>query len=154
MLDSGNTADAMTELFGDPISPLHVYTRTDAIADGSLIEVPADLSRNAGIAVPVVVTATAWENCVRWDDTDADRTGNHLQDQTGRLWDVLWMGWLAARRARPTDSTPVPFEVSRIARDAEPGPDGVEPTLAKLLIALSQDPDGTPYVTIMDPLDD
>ncbi|MFG1857441.1 DUF6573 family protein [Actinomadura geliboluensis] len=140
----------MTELFG---APLHINTRAQAIADGALKEVPEELSRNAGIAVPVVLTATVWENCVRWDDDDAKRTGVHFQDETGRMWDVLWMGWLAARHARPTDSTPVPFGVHRIARDAEPGPDGAEPTHVRLLIALSQDPDGTPYVTIMDPID-
>ncbi|MGP4027342.1 DUF6573 family protein [Actinomadura sp. 3N407] len=142
--------DAMTDLFGTTID---VYTRAQAIADGTLVEVPADMSRQAGSRAPVALTSAAWQNCVRWDDADAERTGAY-QDQNGRLWDVLWMGWLAARRARPTDSTPIPFKLYRIARDAEPGPDGVEPTLVYLFIALGADFDGSACVTIMEPGED
>lgn len=61
---------------------IFVYTRAEAIADGVLIDV-SQLAREAGFRVPVAMTATAWEACVRVPET---ATG---QDETGRLWDVL-----------------------------------------------------------------
>ncbi|MBO2464987.1 DUF6573 family protein [Actinomadura violacea] len=145
--DLGTDRVDITDVFGDPID---LYTRADAIADGTLFEVPEDIRRHAGIAVPTALTRAAWEGCVAWTAEDAARTGA-IQDQDGRLVDVVWMGMQAARRARPTDDTPIPFTVCRVARDAVPGEDGVEPTEVRLWIVLGADQDGAPCVTIMQP---
>src|SRR5262245_40314299 len=67
------------------------YTRADAIRDGMLIDVSA-AGREAGIRWPVALTRAAWERCVRVPE------GVECQSEAGRLWDVLWMLSLAARR--------------------------------------------------------
>lgn len=136
--------DSITEVFGEPMA---VYTRADAIRDGSQIEVPAGVCREVGIGVPTALTSAVWEDCVAWTDTDAERTGA-IQDQDGRLFDVVYMAWRAVHRARPVDSTPVPFVVCRVARDTLPGVDGAEPTEVRLWIVLGADYDGSPCVTI------
>jgi uncharacterized protein DUF6573 len=141
----------------DPANPeleiIDLRTRADAIRDGSQVEIPADIARDAGIGVPVSLTRSVWDDCVAWDDADAERTGAY-QDETGRLWDVVWMGMNAARRARPTDATPIPFQVYRVSRTAVPGPDGVEPEPVYLLIVLGVDFDCSPCITIMQPDED
>lgn len=68
----------------DDADLIHCYTRADAISDGLLIDVSLT-AREAGIRVPVAMTAAVWMKCV------AVPTGVHLQDEPGRLWDVLWM---------------------------------------------------------------
>lgn len=77
---------AMTDFFGPPI---HVYTRTQAIADGVLHDV-SDLAVEAGFNIPVAMTAAAYADLVEWTDADDKRKPEFTgQDPTGRLWDVL-----------------------------------------------------------------
>ncbi|WP_242892540.1 DUF6573 family protein [Actinomadura litoris] len=101
------------------------------MSDEDLIEVPDNASRDAGFIAPVLITRTVWDDCVAWDDTDHERTGV-IQDEDGRLWDVLHMAANAVRTmpARHGDSwEEALFQVWRVARDAEPGEDGdIEPT--------------------------
>ncbi len=72
------------------------YTRADALQDGDLIAVPGELSRQAGISVPVALTRAAWNQYIE---------PSYLpempdQDLTGRLWDLLWMLRMSANRSR------------------------------------------------------
>ncbi|MFD7408761.1 DUF6573 family protein [Streptomyces sp. NPDC059866] len=91
-------ADALTELFGESVDVIHAYSRAQALADGALVEVPAQLEREAGFRVPVALTAAAWEDCVAWG---GDGSGWQVpQEETGRLWDVLNMTRFAVRRSR------------------------------------------------------
>ena len=78
-------------IFGKVIS---VYTRAQALADGVLIDA-GSMTREAGFRWPVAITAGAWADCVAWDDADSERQTH--QDQSGRLWDVLFMAAYAAR---------------------------------------------------------
>ncbi|WP_330481339.1 hypothetical protein OH782_41275 (plasmid) [Streptomyces sp. NBC_01544] len=105
-------AESLTEIFGEPID---VYTRAMAIEDGSLIEVPADVTQEAGLTIPVALTASAWADNVAWSDEDTDR--QTVQDETGRLWDVLWMTGIALRRRRNPAILRFPVELHRIPRD-------------------------------------
>src|SRR3954469_7118260 len=70
---------------------IHRYTRADALRDGVLIDVSAT-AREAGFRWPVALTRAAWERCV------AVPPGVACQDEAGRLWDVLFLLALAARR--------------------------------------------------------
>jgi hypothetical protein len=72
---------------------VHGYSRAQAIEDGVLIDVTAT-AREAGIRYPVALTAAAWERCV------AVPPGVACQDEAGRLWDVLFLLALAARRGK------------------------------------------------------
>lgn len=70
---------------------IHTYTRAEALADGVLVDV-TETAREAGILHPTALTAAVWAECVRVPE------GVDGQDEVGRLWDVLWMLRLAARR--------------------------------------------------------
>lgn len=61
------------------------YSRAQALADGTLVAVDADLAQNAGFRAPVALTSAVYETCVRVPQ------GVNCQDETGRLFDVLWM---------------------------------------------------------------
>jgi hypothetical protein len=52
-----------------------------------------ETAREAGFRVPVAPTQTAWADCVCWAEEDSARVVVH-QDESGRLWDMLWMARL------------------------------------------------------------
>ncbi len=68
----------------DDADLIHSYTRADALRDGVLVDVTAT-AREAGFRFPVALTRAAWERCV------AGTPGVGCQDESGRLWDLLWM---------------------------------------------------------------
>jgi len=74
---------------------IYAYTRAMALDDNMLIAVPRELAGQAGIVVPVALTAGAWGAAV---DVPSHLTG--LQDQTGRVWDVLIVLATGIRRIR------------------------------------------------------
>ena len=97
-------------IFGEVIS---VYTRAQALADGVLIDA-GPMAREAGFRWPVAMTAAAWEDCVAWTESDNDR--QTYQDQSGRLWDLLFMAAHAARTK--ADAEPqLLFDLHRVPRD-------------------------------------
>ena len=69
------------DVFGELI---YSYTRKQAIEDGVLVDV-TKLAREAGWVMPVALTRAVWDRYVMVPDGVAG------QDETGRLWDVLWM---------------------------------------------------------------
>ena len=69
---------------------IYAYTRKDALADGVQIDV-SEVAREAGLKFPVYLTRTVWESYVRVPD------GVRCQDESGRLWDLVWMLRCAAR---------------------------------------------------------
>jgi hypothetical protein len=71
---------------------IYSYTRADAIEDGVLIDV-SEMAREAGFRWPVAVTQAVWATI---EAIPPKLQG--FQDVEGRLWDVLYMGRLAARR--------------------------------------------------------
>ena len=131
------------ELFGDVI---YSYTRAQAIADGVLIDA-TEMAIDAGFNWPVALTAAAWSDCVVWNDADNDRQA--YQDQSGRLWDVLFMASYAIRTAKNSDQQLL-FDLQRIARD------GCSTKSQRLTLKLILGPgdDGEPVITIMLPEED
>lgn len=82
--------DNPRDFWGEPI---HTYSRTEALADGVLVDV-TETAREAGFAVPVALTTGVWADV---QNIPVSKQG--LQDPNGRLWDLLYMGRLASRRA-------------------------------------------------------
>jgi hypothetical protein len=80
-------------------TPIFAYTRADALRDGTLIDVTTT-AREAGFAWPVALTAALWK-----DIQDIPQRLAGIASVEGRLWDVLWMGRLAARRLGPDQPT-------------------------------------------------
>jgi Family of unknown function (DUF6573) len=75
---------------------IDVYSRADALEDGTLVDVSA-VAREAGIKFPVAVTRTVWEAYIEPSEHDRQRWA---QDTQGRLWDTVWMLRDAIRRSR------------------------------------------------------
>jgi len=122
----------MLELFGEPI---YIYTRNQAIDDGVLVDV-TEMAREAGFKVFVAITCTLHEiiNTI---------PKNSCQDFEGRLWDVLYMGALAARN-NPTQSTIL--YVLRLTHGRKKN--------ITLKMVISGGDNGEPVITIMLPEED
>jgi hypothetical protein len=65
-------------------SIIHRYTRAEALADGTLIDI-SETASEAGIIYPVAVTAEVWRLIEQIPNA------YHWEDVNGRLWDVVWM---------------------------------------------------------------
>lgn len=124
------------DLFGPVIAS---YTRSDAIRDGVLVDVTEDAAA-VGFRLAVALTAAAWAEAVAWD-------GGECQDETGRLWDVLWMASLAARRAT---SEAARFTVLRVPNV----PGGGEAQTVELDLHVGPGDRGEAVVTILLPHED
>jgi hypothetical protein len=82
--------DEDNNVFGEVI---YSYTRKQAIEDGVLVDV-TKLAREVGWVTPVALTRTVWDRYVKVPE------GVVGQDETGRLWDLLWMCRIQAHRLR------------------------------------------------------
>jgi hypothetical protein len=118
---------------------IHSYSRAQAIADGVLIDV-SQTAKEAGIRYPVALTAAVWDRCVTVPP------GVCCQDETGRLWDVLWMLRLAIGRS---DGQEVRFgvHVRNDNRDRTP-------PLVRLKALCGPNDDGSPCITVLLPNED
>jgi hypothetical protein len=77
--------DGQTERgFWDDAEVISSYSRAQAIEDGVLVDVSRD-AREAGVKFPVAITRTVYTLYVEVPQ------GVSCQDETGRLWDILWM---------------------------------------------------------------
>lgn len=117
---------------------MDVYSRADSLADGELRDA-GELAREVGFRVPVALTRAVWAECVAVPEACP------WQDETGRLWDVLWMASLAARAHR--GESRVPFVV---CVQNEPG----EPVEVPLVMHCTPGDDLEPVVTIALPGED
>ena len=135
--------DTLFATFGDVV---FTYTRAQAIADGVLIDV-SELARDAGFRHPVAMTSAAWADCVAWSREDSSRQVH--QDQTGRLWDVLWMASCAIRRA-DRDGSELFFELYRVPRDGRSS----DAVLCQLKLVAGPGDQGEPVITILLPRED
>jgi hypothetical protein len=124
----------LVEIFGEPI---HTYTRQQAIDDGFLVDV-SNMAREAGIVFPVAITRAAWDDCVEWAEADSKR--QTYQDESGRLWDVLWMLRCAVKRG----GSEIRYQLYR----------GIKPRLVTLKAICGPGDDGEPVITIMLPEED
>ncbi|MFD1675633.1 DUF6573 family protein [Alicyclobacillus fodiniaquatilis] len=86
------------DLFGEVIS---TYTRADAIADGVLVDV-TETAKAAGVKIPVAVTQKLWAEFIT---PDPRFVKSHGQSIEGRLWDVLSLFAIYARRVSGTSFT-------------------------------------------------
>ena len=124
--------------FGDIIS---TYTRAQAIEDGVLIDV-SPTAKEAGFEWPVAMTAGAWADCVAWSDTDSQ--AQIYQDQSGRLWDVIFMAFQAISLSRETGDRLL-FRLYRVPRDGH----STDAELTTLKLIVGPGDSGEPVITIM-----
>ena len=127
----------------DPFGGLaSAYGRKQALADGLLVDV-TEKAHEAGFKVPTALTRSAWANFV------AAPPGVECQDESGRLWDVLWMCRFFAGQAGNRGASEFRFQL-HVRNDDRPG----EPPLATLKAVCGPDDEGRPCLTIMTPDED
>lgn len=126
----------MEEFFGEPIS---VYTRADAIEDGTLIDV-TETAKEMGFSYPIALTNAVYEDCVAWDKNEVI-----WQDESGRLQDVLWMLMMAIRKGFESGDL---YELIRIPRNKSTA------GRVKLKAIVGPGDNKEPVITIMQPDED
>ncbi|WP_438006412.1 DUF6573 family protein [Sorangium sp. So ce321] len=119
---------------------IEAYTRAQAIADGTLVDVTST-AREMGIKLPVAVTHSVWNRYVVLTPA-ALRARN---DERGRLWDVLWMFRAAALRAPEANETIFSLYVVT---------DSAKPSLMELKAVCGPGDHAEPVITIMLPEED
>ena len=77
------------------------YTRKEAVADGIQVAIYPEIINEAGIKYPVFFTRGVWDKYVVVPE------GMSHQNEEGRLWDILFMFSLQARK---TDSAELKFQ--------------------------------------------
>lgn len=137
-----NTYDRLTAMFGEPID---VYTRAQLVEDGGLVAVPEQLAREAGIVLPMALSAAAWHDVAAWSETtEAAKPSSTGQSETGRLWDVLIMTHAAIRAGARGRQTFVPVHMLRVPPN---GPStSAEPVT--LHVRIGPDDNGAPVLTV------
>jgi len=141
---SNSSNDRSTEsFFGEVIS---TYTRAQAIEDGVLIDA-GPMAQEAGFKWPVAITADAWADCVAWAEGDSEK--QVYQDQSGRLWDVLFMASHAIRTNSGSGDRLL-FQLYRVPRDGR----SMEAELTTLKLIVGPGDSVEPVVTILLPDED
>ncbi len=140
-----NTSNKQTaeSFFGKVIS---TYTRAQAIEDGVLID-PGSMAREAGFKWPVALTSAVWADCVAWTDDDSEQQIH--QDQSGRLWDILYMASHAIRTSKDSGDRML-FQLYRVPRDGH----STEAVLVTLKLIVGPGDTAEPVITILLPNED
>ena len=117
---------------------LSAYSRAEALEDGALVDV-TPTAHEAGFRYPVAITQALQ---AMLEPGEAEQALG--QSYEGRLWDVLWMAWLSARRTKGDRFT---FQV--ILAEASPdAPDGLLLPEVTLVAVCGPDDHGEPVITI------
>ena len=125
---------------------IDAYTRAQAIEDGILVDV-SDTAREAGFTIPVAITCTVWNRIIALPDGYRG-----FQDESGRLWDVLWMARHYALRASDSDRVTMCVLVRDIRKDLRDS--NRAPRKHFPIVAISTGDSGEAAITIMFAEDD
>ena len=134
---------SIEDFFGPVIS---TYTRAQALADGALIDATS-MAREAGFEWPLALTQAAWLDCVAW--TERDNRLQVCQDESGRLWDVLYMAHCAIKTTADAGSQ-LCYSLLRVPSDGC----AQEASEVTLKLILGAGDAGDPVITIMLPNED
>jgi len=129
--------------FGNVISS---YSRAQALEDGVLVDA-GPMAQEAGFNWPVAITSGAWVDCVAWSEDDS-RQQIH-QDQSGRLWDVLYMASHAIRTSKEAGDR-LMCQLYRVPCDGH----STEAELVTLKLIVGPGDAGEPVITILLPGED
>ena len=138
------------------LKPVSVYSTKQAVDDGFLIQVDQEISKETGIRHPVYLTRAVWDKYV-----EVPRGMEGHQDQSGRLWDVLFM---FAFFARKESSSHLPFKLlvqlpddgdwEQNEKVAERSNRLLREVTLKALITARDFDDPSPAIFIMKPFED
>jgi len=137
----------MQNVFGEVISR---YTRAQAIEDGVLIDVTAT-AKEIGIKYPVALTTAVYDEYVV-----VPKALKGMQDEAGRLFDILWMYAWAVRIGEISGSEGL-FSVSFLmyeTKNINEQARARQETITLKAVCGPNDDDGSPCITIMKPDED
>lgn len=115
------------------------FSRAELLDAGDLIDV-SDIAREAGFRVPVAVTRAVWVDCI--ERGEADSMLHQDQEQSERLWAVMW-GARSQIKNVPRQSSTF-FDLS-VSADGQ----GVKPRLVTLKLIVNPGDEGQPVLTIL-----
>jgi hypothetical protein len=121
---------------GEETAVIFAYTRAQAIADGVLIDVTGPARAGRLFRIPVALTRAVWDRYVAVPD------GVEGQDEVGRLWDVLFMLYVAS--GKDGDRSELLYRL-HVRNDNREG----DPPVVELKAVCGPDDDGSPCVTVM-----
>lgn len=124
---------------------IFAYSRTQALADGVLVDV-TELAKEAGFKIPVAVTEAVWNKYIEWNDVDSKK--QTIQDTEGRLWDVLWMLRLSINKNKSADL--ILYQIYVVPRNGKTK----KAKLSHLKATIGAGDNGEPVITIMLPNED
>jgi hypothetical protein len=119
---------------------IYRYTRRQASEDGVLVDVTST-AKEAGFKFPVALTRAVWESCVTVPP------GVVGQDETGRLWDILYMLHIAIKQSAGGAEIRFAVHVRNDNRDRTP-------PLVHLKALCGPGDEAEPVITIMLPEED
>lgn len=105
-----------------------------------MIDVSATASK-AGLNIPVAVTASIWENYIKWTEIDSEQ--QVYQNMDLRLWDILLFLHTAITKKHDTDL--VFYKISIVPRDGK----AKNPTLVNLKAVFGVGDNDERVITIM-----
>ncbi len=120
---------------------VYAYSRAQALADGVLVDV-SETARQTGFGYPVAVTERVWDAI---NDIPANLAG--VQDVAGRLWDVLWIAYIATLMLGEANSTELHY---RLKMPCGSGPSPIY----ELKLVCGPGDNGESVITIMEPDED
>jgi len=130
-------------VFGHVIT---TYSRAQALEDGVLVDV-STLGQEVGFKWPVALTRAAWCDCVQW--SSGDDHDQAVQDEQGRLWDVLFMAVYAIKTATHAGDR-LNFKLCRVPNDG--CSQAAQDVTLKLIVGPGDN--GEPVITILLPNED
>ena len=140
------STDEMERFWGKPIS---VYSRAQALADGTLVEL-TEIGRQFGFKIPMACTSAVWQT-LEWNDQASERKGESTgQTTAGRLNDVLFLAALAARKASSEGVSTVIFPCLIVPGEGT----SITPKQYTFHLTVSGGDDGEPVLTLMFPGED
>ncbi len=95
----------------------------------------------------MALTSAVWADCVAWSD---DHSENQVyQDQSGRLWDVLYMASYEIRNSNGSYNQML-FQLFRVPREGK----STEAEIVTLKLIVGPGDNGEPVITILLPNED
>lgn len=128
----------------DDFELIHSHSRAQMFEDGDLVDVSATAKEL--FKFPCAMTRAAFETAVAWTDEENRQKGT-LQDQEGRLWDVLYMASIAGKK---TNASEILYTVLVVPREGK----GTRPQPLQLKAVVGPGDTLDPVITIMLPDED
>jgi len=133
--------------FWDGAEIISVCAREQLLDDGALVDV-SELGREAGYTVPVALTRAVFDLVTPTEGETA-----YGQDQTGRLWDVLWMARAMGAAQKAAHEGEGRFQCWFVLRNRDEYP-GRRKLLIELKVTLDATGEGDPALTVSLPEED